>query len=152
MWGLNCLGNLINEMHYLVSMKEIWCLVLLVFLTMGICTAQVPNLMGNWAGFENGYAAKNGSYKTFENGSINLSIVEQKDHVFTGNVTYMEKGKEMAEAFAGAICSDNKTFYITEIHKGYALGTIVSDNKIDLIYLADGETGSATFEEYRRVK
>lgn len=133
-------------------MKDIWRLVLLAFLAMGICAAQVPNLMGNWAGFENGYSAKNGSYKTFENGSINLSIVEQKGHVFTGNVTYAVKGKEMAEPFAGAIGSDNKTVYITEIHKGYAIGTIVSDDKIDLIYLSDGETGSATFEEYRRVK
>ncbi|MFB3764281.1 MAG: hypothetical protein ACE14P_03425 [Methanotrichaceae archaeon] len=133
-------------------MKEILYLVLLVFLAMGVCTAQIPNLMGNWTGFEKGYDAENGSYKSVENDSINLSFVEQRDRVFTGNVSYMYKGKAIVEAFAGAINPDNKTFYLTQIDKGYSIGTIVSDNKIDLIYLAEGGEGAATFEEYRRIK
>ena len=84
-------------------MRRFWFLVLLFFLAIGICTAQLPNLVGNWAGFENGYFASNGSYK-LENLSINLIIVEQKDRLFRGNLTTaFENGTRITEDFAGAI-------------------------------------------------
>ncbi len=132
-------------------MNKMLCLILLAFLAMGICTAQVPNLMGKWTGFENGYTAENGSYKLFENSSVSV-VFEQKDRLFTGNVTYMENGKEMVDEFAGVIGSDNKTLYMTELTKGYVQATIISDDEIDLIYLADGEIGAASFEKLRRIK
>ncbi len=95
-------------------MRKLCCLAFLVFLAMGICTAQVPNLVGNWAGFENGYFATNGSYK-LENLSINVNIIEQKDRLFRGNLTTaLEDGTRIAEDFAGTIGLDNKTLYIAE--------------------------------------
>jgi uncharacterized protein YxeA len=73
-------------------MKKIW-LILLILMTTGICTAQVPNLVGNWTGSQNTYVAENGSYKLFENQSTSLVIAEQKDRLFTGYVTYPSDGK-----------------------------------------------------------
>jgi len=118
---------------------------------MGISTAQVPNLVGNWTGFQNAYAAEDGSYKLMENMSINLNILEQKDRLFKGNIAYTLNGKEIVEGFAGAIGLDNKTLYIAESNKGYDLGTIISDDEVELIYLQDGAFGWASIEKLHRI-
>jgi hypothetical protein len=132
-------------------MRRFWLLVLLVFLATGICTAQLPNLVGNWAGFENGYFASNGSYKLV-NLSINLTMMEQKDRLFRGNLTTaFENGTRITEDFAGAIGLDNKTLYIAEFREGYDLGTIISDSEIELIYLQEGKMGGALFYTLHRM-
>ncbi|MGA9097846.1 MAG: hypothetical protein WB392_02815 [Methanotrichaceae archaeon] len=46
---------------------------------------------------------------------------------------------------------DNKTLNIAEFDKGYALGAVISDNEIELIYLVDGKNGSVAVDELRRV-
>ncbi len=132
-------------------MKEIW-LVLLILMTTGICAAQVPNLVGNWTGSQNAYVAENGSYKLLENESTSLVITEQKDRLFTGYVTYPSNGKEIVENLAGAIGLDNKTFHIAELNEGYDFGTIISDDEIELIYLADGGQGRMVINKLHRVK
>jgi len=132
-------------------MKEIW-LILLILMTAGICTAEVPDLVGNWAGSQNTYVAENGSYKLFENQSTSLVIAEQKDRLFTGYVTYPSDGKEIVENLAGAIGLDNKTFYVGEMNEGYDFGTIISDDEIELIYLADGENGRTVINRLYRMK
>lgn len=138
-------------------MRKFWHVILLAFLAMGICTAQVPkaqvpNLVGNWAGSENGYFASNGSYKLAENLSVNLVIVEQKGRLFTGNLTYpLENGTKVTEDFSGAIGLDNKTLYIAEFKEGYDLSTIISDNEIEQIYLQDGEMGGTYINNLHRV-
>ena len=134
-----------------MHMKEILCLVLMAFLATGVCIAEVPDLLGNWTGSTTGYAAKDGFYKLMENDSISLAIVEQKDRLFTGNITYMQNGNEMVEGFAGAIGLDNKTLYIAEFDKGYDLGTIISYDEIELMYLEDGENGTAAIDRLHRV-
>lgn len=132
-------------------MKEIW-LILLILITTGICTAEVPNLVGNWTGSQNAYVAENGSYKLLENQSTSLVITEQKDRLFTGYVTYPSDGKEVAEYLAGAIGLDNKTFHMAESNEGYDFGTIISDDEIELIYLADGENGRTVINTLHRMK
>jgi hypothetical protein len=132
-------------------MKEIG-LILLVLITTGICTAQVPDLVGNWTGSQNTYIAENGSYKLFENQSTSLVITEQKDRLFTGYVTYPSDGKVIVENLAGAISLDNKTFYVGESNEGYDIGTIISDDEIELIYLADGENGRTVINTLYRIK
>ncbi len=88
-----------------------------------------------------------------ENWAINMSIGEQTDRLFTGNMTYKdENGTEIVEGFAGAIGSDNKTLYITESNEGFDIGTIVSDDEIELIYLLDGKMGSIEIDELHRIK
>ena len=128
------------------------CIIGPSLLATGICAAKVPNLVGNWTGSENAYAAENGSYKLSENMSVSYAITEQNDRLFTGNVTYMENGKEMVEGFAGAIGLDNHTLYIAEFNEGYNFGTIISDDEIELIYLEDGETGKITIDKIHRIK
>jgi len=47
---------------------------------------------------------------------------------------------------------DNKTLYIAEFDKGYTLGTVISNDEIELIYLADGENGSVAIDRLYRIK
>jgi hypothetical protein len=132
-------------------MKSIW-LILLILMTTGICTAQAPNLVGNWTGSQNAYIAENGVYKLSENESTSLVIIEQKDRLFTGYVTYPLDGKDFVENLAGAISLDNKTFYVAELNEGYDYGTIISDDEIELIYIADGENGRTVINTLYRIK
>ena len=135
-------------------MKKIWCfaLLVLVFLATGICAAEVPDLLGKWTGLESWYGAVNGSAKLTENESLNVTIVEQKNRLFTGNLTYkLENGTEIVEGFAGAIGLDNKTLYLAEFNEGYDLGTIISDDEIELIYLQDGKMAETTIGRLHRI-
>jgi hypothetical protein len=132
-------------------MKSIW-LAALILTTIGICTAQVPDLVGNWTGTQNAYIAENGFYNLSENESTHMVITEQKDRLFTGYVTYPSNGKEAVENFAGAIGLDNKTLQIAELFDGYDFGTIISDDEIELIYLADGENGRTVIDRLYRIK
>ncbi|OPY47907.1 MAG: hypothetical protein A4E47_00088 [Methanosaeta sp. PtaU1.Bin028] len=126
-------------------------LALLIVLTMGICTAQVPNLIGNWTASGNGHVAGDG-FQELPEGSLIFSIVEQDGRIFSGNVTYMEDGVEKAEAFAGAIGLDNKTLYRVEFGEGYSFGTIISDDEIEMIYLQDGEMGRVFIDRLHRIE
>lgn len=125
---------------------------MLILMTVGICTAQVPNLVGNWTGSQNAYVAENGSYKLLENENTSMVITEQKDRLFTGYVTYPSNGKEIIENLAGAIGLNNKTFHVAELNEGYDFGTIISDDEIELIYLADGENGRTVINTLHRIK
>jgi hypothetical protein len=136
-------------------MKPIWCFALLslVFLAMGICAAEVPDLLGKWTGSWSAYDEGIGYSNSTENGSFILTFVEQEDRIFAGNMTFKpENETEIGEGFAGAIGLDNKTLYIAEFDKGYTLGTIISNDEIELIYLADGENGSVAIDRLHRIK
>lgn len=131
-------------------MKPIWRLLSLILLITGICTAQIPELLGNWTASGNGYIAGDGINKLPEN-SLNFSIVDQNGRLFAGNVTYTQDGTEIVEGFAGAIGLDNKTLYRVEFNRGYSLGTIISENEIEMIYLEDGEMGRAFIDRLHRI-
>ena len=128
-------------------------MLVLVFLATGICAAEVPDLLGEWTGLESWYGEVNGSAKLTENGSLNFTVVEQKNRLFAGNLTYkLENGTEIVEGFSGAIGLDNKTLYIAEFNEGYDLGTIISDDEIELIYLQDGKKAETTIGRLHRIK
>jgi len=136
-------------------MKKILSVALLVsiFLATGICAAEVPDLLGKWTGLESWFGKVNGSAKLTENGSLNVTVVEQKNRLFTGNLTYKsENGTEIVEGFAGAIGLDNKTLYFAEFNEGYDLGTIISNDEIELIYLQDGKMAETTIGRLHRLK
>ena len=105
---------------------------MLAFFATEICAAEVPNLVGNWTGSSNGYFNEDGVVKLSENENISIVITEQKDRLF-------------------AIGLDNKALYIAEFDQGYDMGTIISDDEIELIYLADGETGRAFIDRLHRI-
>lgn len=124
----------------------------MVFLTTGSCAAEVPDLLGNWTGMESWYGAVDGIARLTENESLNLTVAEQNGRLFAGYLSYRSaNGTEIVEGFAGAIGQDNKTLYISEFKEGYDLGTIISDDEIELIYLQDGKMGEATVSTLHRI-
>ena len=131
-------------------MKNIWCfaLLVLVFLATGISAAKVPDLQGNWTGSWSGYNDGKGS----ENGSILFNIDEQKDSLFAGNLTITLKNETEGAGFAGAIGLDNKTLYISQFDEGYSLGTMISNDEMKLVYLADGKGGWVAIDNLHRIK
>jgi hypothetical protein len=136
-------------------MKQIWCLALLVlvFLATGISAAEVPDLLGIWTGSWSAYDEGEGYSNSMENGSLIFAFLEQDDRIFAGNITIkLENETEIGEGFAGAIGLDNRTLYIAEFDKGYALGTIISDDEMELIYLADGENASVAIDKLYRMR
>lgn len=132
-------------------MKPIWRLLSLIFLITGICSAQIPDLLGNWTATGSGYVAGDGFYTLPEN-ILNFSITEQNGRLFMGNLTYTDNGTEAVEGFAGAIGLDNKTLYRVEFSEGYSLGTIISENEVEMIYLEDGEMGRVFIDRLHRIK
>jgi hypothetical protein len=125
----------------------------MLFLATGICMAEVPDLVGNWTGLESWYGEVNGSVKLIENEGLNLTVAEQKNRLFTGNLTYKsENGTEIVEGFSGAIGLDNKTLYLSEFNEGYDMGTIISDDEIEMIYLQDGKKAETTIVRLHRIK
>ncbi len=136
-------------------MKKFWCLALLVpiLLVTGTCAAEIPDLLGKWTGLESLYGEVNGSTKLTENESLNVTVTEQKNRLFTGYLTYkLENGTEISEGFAGAIGMYNKTLYLAEFNEGYDFGTIISNDEIELIYLQDGKSADAGIARLQRIE
>jgi hypothetical protein len=137
-------------------MKKMWSFVLVaaVFWATGMCAAEVPNLLGSWTGLGNGYyQGEDGSFKPVENWNLTVTIGEQKDRLFAGNMTYLDlNGTKIDEGFAGAIGLDNKTLYIAEFKAGYDMGTIISEDEIELIYIQDGKIGEVEIDSLHRIK
>ena len=135
-------------------MKNIWCfaLLVLVFLATGISAAKVPDLRGNWTGSWSGYDDGKGYSNLSENGSILFNFEDQKDSIFFGNITIKLKNETEVAGFAGAIGLDNKTLYISQFDEGYSLGTMISNDEMELIYLSDGKGGSVAIDRLYRIK
>ena len=130
-----------------------FALLVLVFLATGISAAKVPDLQGNWTGSWSGYDDEMGYSNLSENGSILFNFEEQKDRLFVGNLTIKLKNETTASGgFAGAIGLDNKTLYITQFDTGYSLGSIISNDEMELIYLSDGKGGSVAIDRLHRIK
>ncbi len=99
------------------------------------------------------YGEVNGSTKLTENESLNVTVTEQKNRLFTGYLTYkLENGTEISEGFAGAIGMYNKTLYLAEFNEGYDFGTIISNDEIELIYLQDGKSADAGIARLQRIE
>lgn len=112
--------------------------------------AEIPNLLGNWTGSWNGYSKEDGQVNATY-GGINFTVLEQKGRIFAGNLIINFKNETTNEGFAGAIGLDNKTFYLAEFDEGYAFGTVISSDKIEYIYLADGENASVAIDGLHRI-
>lgn len=136
-------------------MRQICILALLVmaFLVPGSSAIGFPDLLGNWTGMESWYGAVDGSVRLTENESLNITVTDQNGRLFAGHLSYRSaSGTEIVEGFAGAIGQDNKTFYISEFNEGYDLGTIISEDEIELVYLVDGKKAEATLSSLHRIK
>ena len=87
-----------------------------------------------------------------DDGIINYTIVEQDGSLFKGDLVYKINGTEVVEGFAGAIGADNKTLYLVEFDSGYDLGTIISEDEIEMVYLEDGEPAEISLGRFFRAK
>ena len=129
--------------------RSVFASLTLILATIGLSAAEIPSLVGNWTGSYEG-CANSGSYiATNGTAAIMLEISEQIGRLFTGNLS--ELGQATA-AVSGAIALDNRTFYMTEYDGGYDIGTVLSRDTIELLYLEDGEKGGAFIDEFHRVK
>jgi hypothetical protein len=113
--------------------------------------SEIPNLVGLWSGVGTGYGDEGGYVSDEDSDILTMNVTEQRGRIFNGVVTYMEEGVEMAEEFAGVIALDNTTFYIAELGSGYDVGTIISEDEVELLYLQDGEGGGVFIDTLRRV-
>lgn len=113
----------------------------------GICVAEVPDLVGNWAGSGPGYHEGTGYVEEADYVTLSLTIVEQKDRLFAGNMTYQVNGTDVVEGFFGVFGADNKTFHIAEFGSGTDLGMVISDDEIELIYIQDGDPAESKLAE-----
>lgn len=120
-----------------------------LLVTVGLSVAEIPNLVGNWTGSYGGFEKGAGYLEDNKTGALNMTISDQKGRSFTGNFSDIEQWKE---GFSGIIAWDNKTLYIAEYDKGYAIGTILSNDAIELTYLEDGEKAGAFIDQFHRVK
>jgi hypothetical protein len=114
----------------------------------GLSVGDVPNLVGNWTGFGEGYQNGIGYLNKNEAGALTMMISEQKGRFFTGSFIINDSSghkviSPMTEGFSGIIALDNKTLYIAEYDKGYDIGTIISNDTAELCYLEDGKNGGA---------
>jgi hypothetical protein len=140
-------------------MRKIWRFGLLVLVfalsATGICAAEIPDLVGNWAGTGPGYNEEAGYVEKADYGTVTFNITEQNGRLFTGEMTYLVNGTDVSEGFAGAIGADDKTLYVTEFVSGYDVGTVISEDEIELIYVQDGEqddeAGEIFIQTLRRV-
>ena len=135
-------------------MKKVLFLALLVLslFATGVCVAEVPNLKGNWTVSWGGYNAGVGYSNATQNEPFVMAITEQEGRVFSGNLIYKhENGTAASEELAGVIGSDNKSLYIAGVNQGYSLGSIVSKDEIELIYLSSGKAMSVGVDKLSRV-
>lgn len=126
----------------------VFALTTIMLAAIGLSAAEIPTLVGNWTGSYEGYTNDGGYKSTNETSAITLVISEQLDRLFTGNLS--ELGKETS-AVSGVIALDNKTFYMTEYDGGYDVGTVLSSDTIELLYLENGGKDGAFIDEFHRI-
>ncbi|MFA4848970.1 MAG: hypothetical protein WC626_04510 [Methanoregula sp.] len=111
----------------------------------------VPNLIGNWTGPMKGYDEGIG-FNDYSNLTMNLTVTEQRDRIFTGYLVYKYKsGEQGSTAFAGAIGKDGRTLTMVEKDYGYCFGTILSNNEIELTYMSEATPYSIAIDSFKRI-
>jgi hypothetical protein len=123
----------------------------LMLATIGLSVADVPNIVGNWSGSFASYEKGTG-YVNAPAGALTMTISEQKGRLFTGNLSLNFSSTKTIKAFSGIIALDNKTLYMAESDKGYDIGTVISNDTIELDYLEDGANGGTSIDTFHRTK
>jgi hypothetical protein len=134
-------------------MKTIWLVAASVVLlaSAGVSSAQLPELVGNWTGSGAGYIEGVGYWETSNPSAIAMIIEEQRGRLFTGRMIFnIDDGKPRVEGFSGAIALDNETLHIAEYDRGYDIGTMISPDEMELIYLEDGGNLTAAIDHFHR--
>jgi len=144
---------------FIMNAKQAFVVAVLLVAAIGLSVAEIPNLVGNWTGSIKGYSKDIGYMDVNQPGNLNMIISEQRGQAFIGNFSLNfslpQTGlMQETEGFSGVIGSDNKTLYFAEYDKGYDIGTIISNDTIEAIYIEDGnaEKAGAYITIYHRMK
>ncbi|MFA6226332.1 MAG: hypothetical protein WC620_09225 [Methanoregula sp.] len=118
--------------------------------TAPLVTTGIPSLTGNWTGTVKGYGEGTGYFES-NSGSLDLRITEQKDRLFSGQLFITESnGSVSTRQFAGALCHDGKSFTLVQFDSGYDLGTVLSDNEIEMVYMNDKKPAFLVIDSFTR--
>jgi hypothetical protein len=112
--------------------------------------AAIPDLTGTWTGPMQGYDEGTG-FSDYSAMTATLAITEQHGRIFAGHIVFTVNGTESVSGLAGVISGDGRTFSIAEKDSGYAAGTMVSADEIELTYLQDHSPYSVAIDSYKRV-
>ncbi len=113
------------------------------FFNISFANEQVPDLKGEWNGYNKTISESKG-LKTWEKKII---INEQTDRRFIGSFTYTDGSKK----FYGVIHPDNETFtWVSSNSRGYNFGKILEKNKISACYVEPGIDSTAGCAELVR--
>ncbi len=142
-----------------MNAKQAFVVTVLLVAAIGLSAAEIPNLVGNWTGSIKGYSKGIGYMDVNKPGNLTMIISEQRGQAFIGNfslnLSLPQTGlMQETEGFSGVIGSDNKTLYFAEYDKGYDIGTIISNDTIEAVYIEDGnaEKAGAYITIYHRMK
>ena len=111
--------------------------------------AAVPDLTGNWTGSPQGYIEGIGYIGS--SGTIAMRITGQQGRIFNGTISIVEANGSISTRYiAGAIGRDNRSFTVVQSDTGYDIGTIVSDNEIELVYVSDKDPVKVVIDSFVR--
>ena len=115
--------------------------------------AGIPNLLGTWSGTAKGYTEGIG-FRDNQSMHATLVVTQQKDRVFTGNLSIpYRNGTVRTEGFAGIISQDGKKFTVVEFdpHE-YDDGVILSENEIEMVFIFAEEPQSIMLDSFTRTR
>lgn len=127
-------------------------LLVCVFVGMvGISTADIPDLVGNWTGPYVEYNAGQG-FSEQEEGVYFINITEQQDRIIVGYSSYSKSdGTEERVDLAGVVSADGTEISLAEQNNGYSTGKIISADEFELTYLSDKDPISVAIDRFFRI-
>ncbi len=117
----------------------------------GITTADIPDLVGNWTGPYVEYNSGEG-FSEVESGLFFLNITEQKDRIIIGYTSFKKSdGTEVSRELAGVISADGTDLSLAEQNNGYSNGKIIGPDEFELTYLSDNDPISVAIDTFYRI-
>lgn len=117
----------------------------------GITTADIPDLVGNWTGPYVEYNSGEG-FSEVESGLFFLNITEQKDRIIIGYTSFKKSdGTQVSRELAGVISADGTDLSLAEQNNGYSNGKIISPDEFELTYLSDNDPISVAIDTFYRI-
>ena len=111
--------------------------------------AAAPDLTGNWTGSPQGYSEGTGYVGS--NNTLALQVTGQEGRIFSGTLSIVEaNGSISTRHIAGAISRDGKSFTLVQSDTGYDLGTVISENEIELMYVTDQDPATVAIDSFKR--
>lgn len=128
-----------------------FCIFVAFLCMVGITTADLPNLVGNWTGHYSEYNSGRG-YSEQEGGFFFLNITEQNERIIAGYTQYKDmNGTDIMHDMAGVISSDGTQLSFTEQDNGYSAGEIIGPDELEIVYLNDNAPISAAVDTFKRI-